>query len=125
MQLALKAVDREKLDLVKAILEKEHKWHYTNTELAKKVGTNEYKLKHGFKQLFCMSPYEYLINVRVEKAKYYLEFTDYSVKRISVEVGFLHPGNFIKRFKKVTGLPPLEWRKKIRSRKSEPGNNDS
>ena len=110
MKLSLKNEDREKLDQVRRLLEKDPRVHYTNIELAQKVGTNEFKLKNGFKQLYLMSPFEYLTNLRIEKAKELLSFTQHPIKRVAVEVGFTKSTNFSKRFRILTGVTPLEWR---------------
>jgi AraC-like DNA-binding protein len=110
MKLNLRSEDVEKLHLVKAIIEKEYRQHYTNLQLARKVSTNEYKLKHGFKQTFHMSLYKFLTNIRIEKAKDLLEFTEDPVSRVASNVGFPDGGSFCKRFKQCTGFSPLKYR---------------
>lgn len=110
MQLNLRTEDVEKLHLAKAIIEKEYRQHYTNPQLARKVRTNEYKLKHGFKQTFHMSLYEFLTNIRIEKAKDLLEYTEDPVSRVAIHVGFPDGGRFCKRFKQCTGFSPLKYR---------------
>ncbi|THU39208.1 helix-turn-helix transcriptional regulator [Niastella caeni] len=110
MKLNLRTEDVEKLHLAKAIIEKEYRQHYTSPQLAQKVRTNEYKLKHGFKQTFHMSLYEFLTNIRIEKAKDLLEYTEDPVSRVAINVGFPDGGSFCKRFKQYTGLSPLKYR---------------
>jgi transcriptional regulator GlxA family with amidase domain len=110
MLIQLNDDDRRKLNDAKTILEKDLKSHITNQELALRVGTNEFKLKHGFKQLFNVTPFQFVTNIRVEKAKSLLEFTDYPIKKIAVDVGFRQSANFTKRFKKSIGCSPLKWR---------------
>jgi AraC-like DNA-binding protein len=110
MRLKLKREDLEKMFLAKAILDKEYKQHYTNQQLALKLNTNEYKLKHGFKQTFRVTLYEYLTQVRIQKAKDLLAYTDYPVSRVAADVGFPDASNFSKRFKQRTGVLPLEYR---------------
>lgn len=110
MRLKLKREDLDKMFLAKAILDKEYKQHYTNQQLAMKLNTNEYKLKHGFKQTFKVTLYEYLTRVRIQKAKDLLAYTDYPVSRVASDVGFPDASNFSKRFKQRTGVLPLEYR---------------
>jgi AraC-like DNA-binding protein len=110
MRLKLKKDDLEKMFLAKAILDKEYKKHYTNQQLAQKLNTNEHKLKHGFKQTFKITIYEYLTRVRMQKAKDMLAYTDYPVSRVAADVGFPDASNFSKRFKQCTGVLPLEYR---------------
>ena len=117
MLIQLNDDDCRKLSDVKTILEKDPKRHITNQELAQIVGTNEFKLKHGFKQLFNMTPFQFLTNTRLEKAKALLEFTDHPIKKIAVDVGFKQSANFTRRFKKSIGCSPLKWRSNSKKKK--------
>lgn len=110
MRLKLKQADLELMFQAKAILDKEYRQHYTLQQFALKLNTNEYKLKHGFKQTFKVTLYEYLTQVRIQKAKDLLAYTDYPVSRVAAAVGFPDASNFSKRFKQCTGLLPLEYR---------------
>lgn len=110
MRLKLKKADLEIMFRAKAILDKEYRQHYTLRQFAVKLNTNEYKLKHGFKQTFKVTLYEYLTRVRIQKAKDLLAYTDYPVSRVAAQVGFPDASNFSKRFKQCTGLLPLEYR---------------
>jgi transcriptional regulator GlxA family with amidase domain len=118
MLIQLNDDDRRKLNDAKTILEKDLKRHITNQELAHTVGINEFKLKHGFKQLFKTTPFQFFINVRLDKAKALLEFTDHPIKKIAVDVGFKQPASFTKRFKKSIGCSPLKWRSDSKKGKS-------
>jgi AraC-like DNA-binding protein len=111
MAMNMRKEDLQKLHTAKFILDNEYRYHYTIDQLAEKVGTNAFKLKVGFKQLFNTTPFEYLTTIRIEKAKHLLETTEYPVKRIAREIGFPQATNFIRRFKVITGISPNEWRK--------------
>ncbi len=56
------------------------------------------------------TPYNYLLQIRLEKARQYLTTTDWSVNRISEEVGFTSPYNFSATFKRLTGISPKQYR---------------
>lgn len=56
---------------------------------------------------------EYLTKVRVEKAKELLERLDLNITRIAQEVGYEDFNYFSQIFKKVTGITPSEYRKKV------------
>ena len=111
--LQLKQEDIDMILEAKNILDKEYFRHYTHEDLAQMVGTNQYKLKAGFKQLTQKTLYEYLTWVRVEKAKYLLEKTDLPLKIIAGKVG-LDKSNLNKCFKKMTRVTPIEWRRENR-----------
>ncbi|THU40295.1 helix-turn-helix transcriptional regulator [Niastella caeni] len=103
--------DLQKIAQVKAILENEYRHANTHAHLARRVNTNESKLRKGFKYINQKTIYEYLIEVRIEKAKEMLGTTDEPVKAVAIKVGY-DVSNLVKQFKKITGMPPAEWRKK-------------
>ncbi len=103
--------DLRKIEQVKSILEKEYRNNNTHAQLASRVNTNESKLRKGFKLVNNKTIYEYLTQVRIEKAKELLETTDDPVKAIAFKLGY-DVSNLAKQFKKITGMAPLEWRKK-------------
>src|SRR5688572_2614844 len=103
--------DLNKIAQVKVILDNEYRCYNTHAQLARRVSTNESKLRKGFKFVTKKTIYEYIIGVRIEKAKELLETTDEPVKAIAIKVGY-DVSNLVKQFKKITGISPLEWRKK-------------
>ncbi len=103
--------DFAKCQLVKSILEKEFSHHHTISFLARRVGTNENKLKNGFKQMHQQTIHAFVTGVRIEKAKELLECTELPVETISYKLG-LDQSNLIKQFKRYTGATPKEWRNK-------------
>jgi transcriptional regulator GlxA family with amidase domain len=58
-----------------------------------------------------MSPLDYLSLLRAEAAKKLLRETDMPVREIGVRVGYYDPGSFARRFKQITGLTPVQYRK--------------
>lgn len=63
-----------------------------------------------FKETTGFSPYDYLLSVRLDKAKELLQKTDDSVQNIAFKTGFNSTSNFIYFFKKETGISPLKFR---------------
>src|SRR5262245_6464147 len=100
----LKSDDLQKVYAAKEMLDRNFKKHFTTDELARLVGLNEYKLKYGFRNILNISLYKYLSFVRIEKAKYVLEYTDYPVKYVAVFVGIPDIPTFNKIFKRFTGI---------------------
>ena len=66
----------------------------TIPKLAKKVALNQSKLKKGFKELSGKTIHEYLKDVRLEKAVEYLKANKYSIKEVSLMVGYTNQGSF-------------------------------
>jgi AraC-like DNA-binding protein len=83
-------------------------------ELARHAMTNEYKLKRGFKALFGISPYAYLLQHRLELARRYLLDTDRSIAEIARRVGYRDPAHFTNAFRKGYGVRPSDLRRSAR-----------
>lgn len=79
---------------------------------AKKLGMNANIIQAQFKALFGCSVYRFLLLIRMEKAKYLLEFSDLPIDSVGLAIGYLNPGHFSTGFKKVTGYTPSELRNK-------------
>jgi YesN/AraC family two-component response regulator len=101
--------DLDKVRQVKAIIEKQFYIHHTYQMLAEQVGTNPVKLQKAFKKLAGHDLYEYLIIVRIQRAKELLENTELKVEAIASKLGW-DKTNFNKQFKNITGMTPGIWR---------------
>lgn len=77
-------------------------------ELSKLVKLNDFKLKVGFKKLFNITPFAYLYEERMQKAKRLLEFSELSVGEVSLTVGYSQQQNFRKAFVKRFGVLPKD-----------------
>ena len=64
-----------------------------------------------FEQLTQMTPSEYVLRTRVNKARTLLTTTDRRIADIAVETGFCDHSHFIKSFRRATGLTPNEFRR--------------
>ncbi len=74
-----------------------------------------------FKREYGISPQEYLITRRLEKARQLLEYSDekLSVKAVAVSVGFENPLYFSRSFHQRVGCSPSEYRTRVRARRKE------
>ena len=64
-----------------------------------------------FKQQTGFSPYDYILNSRLNRAKYLLQVTDMTVASIAYEIGFNSESNFIFFFTENEGISPGKFRK--------------
>ena len=90
--------------------------HYIETpcvkELAKICFISEVYFRRLFKKEFNMTPVEYRNNLRLNRAKQYLEYSELSVQEISLLLGYSTVSHFIKCFKNEYGTSPLIYRNK-------------
>lgn len=83
---------------------------FTVSDLAKRLGYSVPYFCNKFKQYYHVSPIDYLINRRIELAKYFLESTNLQVSEISERVGYEDFYYFSKIFKKRAGVSPRNYR---------------
>ncbi|MCR9228779.1 MAG: helix-turn-helix domain-containing protein [Flavobacteriaceae bacterium] len=79
-------------------------------EIAKFCGTNEYKLKKGFKELYGLTAFQYQKMERLQKAHVLLEHTHIKVIHIAKMVGFKKGNHLAREFRKRYGYSPTELR---------------
>lgn len=80
----------------------------TLKKLAVLFDTNEYKLKHGFREFFKTSIYNFYQEERLKRAHLIIEQTKIPLKRIALMNGFNSYLNFYKAFKKRFKYAPSE-----------------
>ncbi len=65
-----------------------------------------------FKQATGHSPIDYFLRLKIQHSCRYLDFTDWTVKQISSELGFKDPYYFSRLFSKMMGRSPTDYRNK-------------
>lgn len=78
----------------------------TVIELSHKVGINDFKLKKGFKQLYGVTIFDFLLEARMEKARKLLSETNTPVHEVAFATGYKNVSSFTAAFKKKVGYPP-------------------
>lgn len=74
-------------------------------EIAKASSLSTYHFIRLFKKVFHLTPYQYLIQKRLDFAKLQLE-TNSSINEIAYLIGFSTPGNFSRAYKNYFGVTP-------------------
>ena len=89
-------------------------WHITDnlkvSQVASYFGYNEKYLTTFFKQRAGISLKQYILQVKMDRAKASLSETTEPVSQIAFRLGFTDSHNFSNAFHKVTGLSPSEYR---------------
>jgi AraC-like DNA-binding protein len=83
----------------------------TNEALAAQCNMSAVYFRKLFTKHLGTSPKQFVIDVRIQKAKQMLAEGAESVSLISEKCGFSNPYHFCRTFKQKTGITPLEYRK--------------
>jgi len=82
----------------------------TLEELSQIAGISRFYLIRVFKDYIGKTPYEYLLDIRLENAKQLLTKGNISITDICHECGFNNMSHFIRTFKKKTGTTPSVYK---------------
>ena len=105
------------LDEIYLYLSDNYEIKITLDELSKRFFISKSRLSHEFKKEYGVSPIDYLVNVRLEKAETLLTKTDKSVVDVAFECGFTSSNYFSDHFKKRYGESPTKYRKSKKQQK--------
>lgn len=78
--------------------------------LAENACLSKYHFCRTFKSHMGMSPMQYLVLLRVERAKLLLQHADLTVSMVALQSGFSDTSDFIRHFKKAIGLTPYAYK---------------
>jgi AraC-like DNA-binding protein len=78
--------------------------------LARELNVSYSSFRHTFQQHTGSSPHQYLLELRLVRARNLLTHTALSIKEISQRVGFEDEHYFCRYFKMKAGLTPGQWR---------------
>lgn len=84
----------------------------TNEMLSDALHFHHNYISRCMKQVYGMTPQEYLLRYRLDQAKLLLLRTDWPIARIAEQVGFEHAAYFTRRFTEHNGLSPRDYRKR-------------
>ncbi|MBL8687963.1 MAG: AraC family transcriptional regulator [Rhodospirillaceae bacterium] len=87
---------------------------WTIEELAREVGVSRSVLAERFGELVGMPPMLYLSKWRMQLASCMLSAGDVNIAQIAAEIGYGSEAAFSRAFKKLVGVPPSAWRRKLR-----------
>lgn len=93
---------------------------FSLTDAAKNSFMSPFHFSRAFKKTYGETPNEFLIKLRLEKAKQMLVTENYSVSEVCERVGYMSLGSFSSLFLKHVGLPPTSYRRTLWKLSSEP-----
>ncbi|PMY61023.1 MULTISPECIES: AraC family transcriptional regulator [Pseudomonas] len=80
-------------------------------DLSNLVNLSPYHFSRVFRRSYGMSPYQYLLHCRVERAKELIGTSDRSLLQIALDTGFAGASQFSRTFRRIVGLAPSELRR--------------
>lgn len=95
---------KEKLDM--CIYEKK-----SISDIANELCISQPKLIKDFKICYGVTPYQYILEKKIEIAANFLTDSSESILNIALSLGFADQPSFTNRFKKIVGVSPTDYRK--------------
>ncbi len=95
----------------KSLLESRFSGKVALEDIARQLNISYVWFRTYFKMHTGFSPYDYLLNIRINHARLLLKNSGRTVKDISQASGFESQQQFSKTFKKKTGFTPMQFRK--------------
>ncbi len=82
-------------------------------ELAQIAGMSPNYFCELFKVSTGLSPYQYILRARIERAKQYLRDPKFTLACAGEAAGFADQSHFTKVFRRIVGVTPMKFRGKI------------
>jgi AraC family transcriptional regulator len=77
-------------------------------DLAQQAGVSQFYFSRLFKQSLGITPHQYVIRRRVERARHLIQQGELGLADIALECGFANQGHLNRHFKRLTGVTPKE-----------------
>lgn len=86
------------------------------SDLARECGLSVSHFTRAFRRSFGASPYRWLLERRIDRAKALLATSDAAIVDIAVQSGFSDQAAFTRAFGRIVGDSPARWRRAVTSR---------
>jgi AraC-like DNA-binding protein len=98
------------LHRVRKLLQNSYDAPLTVEDLSREAALSPFHLIRTFRNVYKQTPHQYLVELRIAKAKELLRNTDISITEICAEVGYESLGSFSTLFSKLAGISPSAYR---------------
>jgi AraC-like DNA-binding protein len=105
------ARDQRRIGPVLRLLEEQLERQHKLAELARHAGLSRYHFLRTFKSVTGVTPHQWLIRARLQRAAHQLRGAATPVTRIALDAGFDDLSNFIRTFRREFGLSPSRYRR--------------
>ena len=109
-KLSVRLVPHKQLRLARSFLDRRYDTQITIEDLSREVALSPYYLIRAFRHAYKQTPHQYVVALRIARAKELLRDTDLSITEICAAVGFESLGSFSTLFRKAAGISPSAYR---------------
>lgn len=109
-QFTLNPKEIEQVYEAEAILQNNYLDPPSVVNLAQQIGLDRMKLQQGFREVFNVTPFQYLQNYRLDLARILLEKKDLTVSSVAHRIGYSNVSYFSRAFKRRFGITPGKYR---------------
>lgn len=103
---------------VRGYIHDNYPWDVSLKHLSSIAQMADYNLVKSFRNHFQLPPHQYLINLRIERARELITTTSLSLTEVACRVGFFDQSHFIRHFKKIVGVTPTTFSQPYKSVKA-------
>ncbi len=100
----------QQLRLARLLMDRRYDAPITVEDLSREVALSPYYLIRAFREVYKQTPHQYLVGLRIARAKELLRNSDLSITEICAAVGYESLGSFSTLFSKVAGISPSAYR---------------
>jgi AraC family transcriptional regulator len=86
------------------------------SDMARECGLSVSHFTRAFRKSFGMSPYRWLLERRIDRAKALLVTSDLPIADVAIQSGFSDQSAFTRAFARIVGDSPARWRRAVTSR---------
>jgi AraC family transcriptional regulator len=118
--LLTRRIYRGKESIIKAREYIENNWaeEFSIEKIAKAVNLSPYHFSRIFKKDLGVTPYNYYLDIKIEKIKEMLSNTNLSISEVFSLCGVNYHGSYARLFKNKVGFTPSQYRKTIKNKQN-------
>ncbi len=105
--------DRKQMDKVERYIDKNISSHISVEDLADLLHCSKFYFLREFKKLTGITPYQYLIDKRLEQAKILMSSPQNNISSVGLDLGFNDQAHFTRAFKNQFGLTPGQFQNQV------------
>ena len=108
----VKSMNQERIQTMLSFIQQNYSEKISLEDIASSAAISKRECLRCFQQSIHQTPFEYLLDYRIEIAEKLLKTTNNSIIEIAMQAGFSSEAYFCKIFKKINSMTPGSYRKK-------------